>query len=71
MGYVIRSGGDKLLGLDFVLSSKNWEDTRKFSVTACCKDTASADALALGKPPGQDLFTQKLGHGDPSLRKPS
>lgn len=49
VGYVIRSREDKLLGLNFVLSSKNWEDILKFSVTACCKDGAGAADLALGK----------------------
>lgn len=49
MGYGIRSRRDKLLGLNFVLSSKNWEDILKFSATACCKDGAGADDLALGK----------------------
>ena len=48
------------MGLDFVLSSKDREDILKFSVTASCKDGTAAGVLALGKPPGQAVFSQKL-----------
>lgn len=47
--YIIRSKDDKVLGLDFVLFSKTWDDILKFSRIACCKDGTAVDDLALGK----------------------
>lgn len=68
---MIRSGGDKLLGPDVVLSSKNWENTPKSSVAARHKDGAAVGASALGKSPGRALFSQKPWPWAPSLCRPS